>query len=96
MYAHVNIWPLNLSDTPSDDTSARELGARLREQRGFRSYALVRTGEHEVVAVTVFDSKEQLESALESVSDLVQRRVMPLAAAEPERREGEVIRLVSA
>jgi heme-degrading monooxygenase HmoA len=90
MYAHVNIWQVNETGASADDTVARELVDRLRRQPGFRSYTLVQTGEREVVAVTVFDSREQLERAVESVADFVQQRVVPLAAGAPQRRRGEV------
>ena len=54
MYAHVNISRLSGAGATSDDTAARELAGRLPSQPGFRSYTLVRTGEREVVAITVF------------------------------------------
>jgi heme-degrading monooxygenase HmoA len=91
VYAHVNIWRLTEAGATHDDSGARELAARLREQPGFRSYMLVRSGEREVIAVTVFDSEEQLERALASVADFVQRRITPLVAGAPERRRGEVL-----
>jgi hypothetical protein len=74
-----------------DDTAARAIGARLQEQPGFRSYTVVRTGEWDVVAVTVFESVGQLELALATVADLVREGVRPLAAEAPERREGVVL-----
>jgi heme-degrading monooxygenase HmoA len=91
MYAHVNIWSLTAAGASSDDTAASDVAARLREQRGFRSYTAIRTGEREMVVVTVFDSEEELEAAIESVAALVRRRVSPLAAGAPERRGGEVL-----
>jgi hypothetical protein len=91
MYAHVNIWPLIAAGASSDNAAASDLAAWLREQRGFRSYTAIRTGEREVVVVTVFDSQDQLEAALESVAGLVRRRVTPLTAGAPERRHGEVL-----
>ena len=91
MYAHVNIWQVNEAGARADDTVARELVARLRQQPGFLAYTLIKTGEREVVAVTVFDSREQLERAVESVADFVQQRVAPLAAGAPQRRRGEVL-----
>jgi hypothetical protein len=51
----------------------------------------VRSAEWEVVAVTVFESKSALERATAAVGDVVRERVRPLAAAEPERREGFVL-----
>ena len=91
MYAHVNVWRLNPTGASSDDSVAHEMAARLRVRPGFRAYTLVRTGEREVVAVTVFDSELQLEEALRSAADLLEHRVRPLAAGEPERRRGEVL-----
>jgi heme-degrading monooxygenase HmoA len=91
MYARVNIWRLSEAGATSDDTAARELSAHLRAQPGFRSYTLIRTGEREAVAITVFDSEELLEQGLASAADLVRRRIDPLTAGPPERRSGPVL-----
>jgi heme-degrading monooxygenase HmoA len=91
MYAHVNIWRLSPTGATSDDSAARAVAARLRAQPGFRSYTLIRTGEREVVAVTLFDTAEQLEAAVRSLADLVRERIAPLTVGEPERRRGEVL-----
>jgi hypothetical protein len=96
VYAHVNIWRLSPAGASSDDAAARELAARLREQSGFRAYTVIRTGEREVVAVTVFDSEEQLQRAVGAVADLVRQRIDPLAEGAPERRRGEVLHHVTA
>jgi hypothetical protein len=90
-YAQINVWRLGESDDPTDRTAASEIGSRLREQPGFRSYTVVRTGDHEVAAVTVFDSESQLRAALAAVADLVRAHVAPLAAGAPERRRGPVL-----
>jgi HSP20 family protein len=90
-YAHVNVWHLGAGDDGSDTGAADAIGERLRERPGFRSYTVVRTGRHEIVAVTVFDSEAQLHAALEAVESLVQSRVRPIAAARPERRQGPVL-----
>jgi hypothetical protein len=91
MYAHVNIWQLTPAGASSDSTAAREIAARLRMQPGFHSYTLIRTGPQEVVAVTVFDSQEQLVSAMHKVTSVVREQIDPLAHGEPERRRGEVL-----
>jgi heme-degrading monooxygenase HmoA len=91
MHAHVNIWQLNDAGRSGDDAVAREVSERLAAQPGFRSYTLIRTGEREVVAVTVFDSASQLEAATRSAAEIVERKVHPLAAGAPERRHGEVV-----
>jgi heme-degrading monooxygenase HmoA len=91
MYAHINIWHLNERGGSSDDTAAREIGAELSKQPGFRSYTLVRTGEREVVAVTLFDSADHLDAATRTLVDFVRARVGPLADGEPERRRGDVL-----
>jgi heme-degrading monooxygenase HmoA len=91
MYAHVNTWHLTPAGATSDDSAAREIASRLRQQPGFRSYTLIRTGEREVVAVTLFDSERQLEEAVHALADLVRERVDPLAEGKPERRKGEVL-----
>jgi heme-degrading monooxygenase HmoA len=91
MYAHVNVWRLKPGGASSDDAIAHEVAANLRVRPGFRAYTLVRTGEREVVAVTVFDSDAQLREATEQAAAVVQRLVLPLAEGEPERRRGEVL-----
>ena len=90
-YAHVNVWPLNDAGATWDDAAARAIASELERQPGFRSYTLVRTGEWEVVAVTVFETRTQLEAALSQVLPLVRAHVTPLAEAPPERREGAVL-----
>src|ERR1041385_6888888 len=48
MYAHVNVWRLNNEGAAWTDDAAREIGAALQVQPGFRAYTLVRTGEWEM------------------------------------------------
>ncbi len=91
-YAHVNIWRLRAEDDAVDDTStATAIAERLERQPGFRSYIVVRTGEHEIVAVTVFDSASQIQAALGQVEDVVAGRVRRVAATGPDRRKGPVV-----
>jgi HSP20 family protein len=90
-HAHVNIWRLGPDDDPEDHSAAHLVGQRLRVERGFRSYTVIRTGPREVVAVTVFDSEAALEAALRSVTGVVRERVHPLAAGQPEHRAGPVL-----
>jgi hypothetical protein len=45
--------------------AAREIAESLA------AHALIRTHESEIVAVTSFDSQDQLESALDAVADMV-------------------------
>jgi hypothetical protein len=87
----VNIWRLNDAGASGDDSAARKIAARLSAQPGFRSYTLIRTHEREVVAVTIFDSQNQLESAIHLVADIVDTRVKPLAEQPPDRRAGVVL-----
>lgn len=91
MYAHVNIWPMSSEGATADNTSAREMAARLFEQPGFVSYTLIRTGEREFVAVTVFQTSDQLQAALQANTDFIRERIRPLAAGDQERREGAVL-----
>jgi hypothetical protein len=90
-YAHVNRWRLNDRGATANDTAARLIAAELERQPGFVSYALIRTGAMEVVAITMFETEAQLQQAMETVSPLVRRHVRPLAAAKPEHREGSVL-----
>jgi heme-degrading monooxygenase HmoA len=91
MYAHVNIWRLNEQGASTDDTAAREIGSQLSQQAGFHSYTVVRTGEREVVVMSVFETRAELESGVRAVADFTRQRLAPLQAAEPERRAGDVL-----
>ena len=51
----------------------------------------MRTGEWEVVVITVFASQPELDAALAVVAPLVRERVTPLAEGVVERREGSVM-----
>lgn len=91
MFAHVNIWRLNAAGTSTDDTVAREVGTQLSQQEGFYSYTLVRSGEREVVAISLFDTEDHLEMGMRALADFVRSRVDPLASGPPERRRGDVL-----
>ena len=91
MYAHVNVWMMNDAGAAWDDTAARAIADALHEQPGFRSYTLVRSGEWQVIAVTVFETEAALTAAMEAVAPLVRERVRPLAAEPPARYGGAVL-----
>ena len=91
MYAHVNVWRLTDEGAAWKDDAARAIGTALQAQPGFCSYTLVRTGEWEVVVITVFASRAELDAALTAVAPLVRMRVAPLAEGVLERREGSVL-----
>src|SRR4051794_2700059 len=91
MYAHVNSWTLSASGATSDNVVAAKIAEQLERAPGFRSYTLVRTGDREVVAVTVFDSRHQLEAATGLLSDIVSRDVTPLVEGSPSVRQGAVL-----
>jgi heme-degrading monooxygenase HmoA len=96
MFAHTNIWRLTDAGSSTDDTAAREIGTRLAQENGFHSYTLVRTGEKEVVAITIFDSEEHLEEAMSDAAEFVLPRVPPYTQLGPERRRGDVLYHTSA
>jgi heme-degrading monooxygenase HmoA len=91
MFAHVNIWRLTEAGSSTDDTAAREIGTRLSQENGFHSYTVVRTGEREVVAITIFDSEQHLEAAVSNAAEFVHARVAPFTQLGPERRRGDVL-----
>ncbi len=91
MHAHVNIWRLSDAGASSSDTVARDVAERLKQQPGFRSYTLVRTGDHEVVAITMFETPAQLHNATQALADFVQENIHHLVEGEPERHVGDVI-----
>ena len=96
MYAHINVWRLSDEGAAWKDDAGREIGAALQVQPGFRSYTLVRTGEWEVVVITIFASQAELDAALAAVAPLVCERVTPLAEGVLERRAGSVLVHVAA
>jgi heme-degrading monooxygenase HmoA len=91
MHAHINIWHLNDAGQSSSDNAARAIAESLRSQPGFHSYTLVRTGDREVVAMTLFETPAQLHAALEAISDQAKRNIHQLSAGKPETRAGDVI-----
>ena len=91
MYAHVNVWRLTDEGAAWKDDVASVIGAALQSQPGFRAYTLVRTGEWEVVVITMFASQAELEAAVDAVAPLVRERVTPLTEDVLERRQGSVL-----
>ena len=91
MHAHINIWQLNEAGESSSDRMARDVADRLRTQPGFHSYSLVRTGDREVVAITMFETSAQLHSAIEAVRDVTHGNIQHLTAGKPTTRAGDVI-----
>jgi heme-degrading monooxygenase HmoA len=91
MFAHVNIWRLNDAGSSTDDTAAREIGTQLSKQAGFASYSVIRSGPRELVVVTIFDTEDHLQGAVQSLAGFVHQRVAQFAEGEPERRRGDVL-----
>jgi hypothetical protein len=91
MYAHVNVWRLTDRGAEWKNDAGRAIAAALQVQPGFRSYTLVRSGEWEVVVITIFASRAELDAAVAAVAPLVREQVTPLAENVLERREGDVI-----
>jgi heme-degrading monooxygenase HmoA len=91
MHAHINIWQTSDAGASSSDESAREMAKVLSQQGGFVSYTLVRTGEREVTAITLFETNAQLHAALEAARGVTESRVDRLTSGKPEHRQGDVI-----
>ena len=91
MHAHINIWRSSDAGESSSDESAKEMAAVLSRQAGFVSYTLVRTGEREVVAITIFQTNSQLHAALTAAEPVLKSRVERLTEGKPEHRQGDVI-----
>lgn len=91
MHAHIGIWTLNDAGASSSDAMAREIGELLQRQGGFHSYSLVRTAEHEVVAITMFETPAQLHDALEAIDRPIRQNLRNLSSGESERRAGDVV-----
>jgi len=67
-----------------------ELVPMNRQQPGFRSYFLIRTGPDSVVSVTSWESKEQADAAAERLSAWVRQEMGP-SLEKVENHVGEVI-----
>lgn len=91
MHAHVSIWKLNDAGTSSSDGISSEIGQTLKEQPGFHSYSLIRTDEHEVVAVTMFETSAQLHDALAAIDPQVLQNMRHVSDGKPVRRAGDVV-----
>src|SRR5690349_21537497 len=61
-----------------------------KQQPGFRSYFLIRTGPNTAVSVTSWESKEQADEATERLSAWVRREMGP-SLEKAENHVGEVI-----
>ena len=85
MDALVKVWSLSAPNARRDDAAAYDLAHRLCKLPGFRSYAVISTGERAVASVAVFESAEQLESA----APLLDQPIAP--AIKPDARRGEVL-----
>ena len=91
MHAHVNIWRLNDAGNSGSDRISREVADLLRQQPGFHSYSVVRTGDQEVVVITMFESAAQLHTALEAVQGQVRENIEHVSSGKPETRNGDVL-----
>lgn len=91
MHAHVNIWTLNDAGNSGSDRISRQMAELLREQPGFHSYSVIRTGDQEVVVVTMFESAAQLHSAFEAISGQVRENIEHVSSGSPETRNGDVL-----
>jgi hypothetical protein len=89
--AQVNVWTLNAPGLRCDDRAAQDLASRLRRLPGFRSYAVIDTGERAVASVTVFESPEQLATA----RPLLAQRIVPAAAVRTGQRGAVLFRLTA-
>jgi heme-degrading monooxygenase HmoA len=91
MHAHVNIWHSTDAGESSSDESAKEMAAVLSQQSGFHSYTLVRSGEREFIAITLFETNAQLHAALQAAEPVVRTRVDRLTAGPPAHHQGDVL-----
>jgi hypothetical protein len=91
MHAHVNIWHSTDAGESSSDESAKEMAAVLSQQGGFHSYTLVRTGESEFIAITLFETTAQLHAAMQAAEPVVRTRVDRLTDGHPDHHQGDVL-----
>jgi hypothetical protein len=91
MHAHVNIWHSTDAGESSSDESAKEVAAVLSQQGGFHSYTLVRSGEREFIAITLFETNAQLHAAMQAVEPVVRSRVDRLMDGHPQHHQGDVL-----
>ena len=67
------------------------MAAVLSRQSGFHSYTLVRTGEREFIAITLFETNAQLHTAMQAAEPVVRSRVDRLMAGHPDHHQGDVL-----
>jgi heme-degrading monooxygenase HmoA len=91
MHAHINIWRLTDAGASSNTNIARGVAARLREQPGFHSYSVVRTGERELIVITMFETDAQLHAALQEIDGRTLENIHHVTAGEPSHHVGDVI-----
>ena len=94
MYASVRQYTIN----PGQDRvgeAARDvqggLGPLLSQAPGFVAYYVLDAGNNNVVAISIFESKEAEEKAEELVSGWIKQHMASLASSPPSIAEGEVI-----
>lgn len=90
MYAHVNIWRMNDAGSSPDLAMAHDVSNYMRDQPGFRSYTMVRGNPRELVVITVFDTRDQLEQAVAGLPETIRTNLSNLSAGPPDRHEGDV------
>lgn len=94
MYASVRQYTIN----PGQDRvgeAARDvqdgLGPLLSQAPGFLAYYVLDAGSNNVVAISIFESKEAEEKAEALVSGWIRQHMASLASSPPRIAEGEVI-----
>ena len=63
----------------------------LRASPGYQSYAVVDLGNNAVASISMFDTREQAESATLQARELVQKHLSDLVPNAPEVTIGEVL-----
>jgi heme-degrading monooxygenase HmoA len=94
MYASVRQYTVNQGQAQVDE-AARDvqtgLGPILSKAPGFVAYYVLDAGNNNVIAISIFESKEAEEKAEELVSGWIRQHMASLASSPPSIAEGEVI-----
>ena len=65
----------------------------ISDMRGFHSYGVIRTGDKEVISVTVFEDRQGAAEATRKAAEFVQKDPFKDQLSKPEVIEGELLLL---
>lgn len=94
MYATVRQYTINQGQAQVDEAARdvqAEMGPVLSKAPGFVAYYVLDAGNNNVIAISLFESKEAEEKAEELVSGWIRQHMTSISSSPPRIAEGEVI-----